>query len=272
MAKYCLLLLLLFLVFLLPAGSAASCHPDDLRALRGFTEHMSGGGSLLRAAWSGSSCCSWEGVGCDGITGRVTMLWLPGRSLAGFIPEASLSDLPWLEVLNLANNRLVGTIPSSIGELDQLCYLDLSHNSLVGKQVPKNFQIRLSRGLTIVGRSPGMASTNMPLHVKHNRRTLDEQPNVIMGTNNSVRSGSNNVVSGNGNTVISGDNNVVSGSNNTVTGSNNVVSGSNHVVTGEQPSRGRWLISSQWIVSVFPIRAHVLAGRIALCNFMDIVS
>ena len=105
--------LLLFLVFLLPtASTAGSCHPDDLRALSSFASNLSSGGVLLRAAWSGASCCSWEGVGCDSASGRVTMLWLPGHGLAGPIPGASLAGLARLESLNLANNKLVDTIPS----------------------------------------------------------------------------------------------------------------------------------------------------------------
>ncbi|KAI4964715.1 hypothetical protein ZWY2020_019154 [Hordeum vulgare] len=119
-------MLLHFLAVLLPAASATSCHVDDLRALRDFAGNLSGGGALLRAVWSGTSCCGWEGVGCDGASGRVTTLRLPGRGLAGRIPGASLAGLAWLQELNLASNRLVGTIPSWIGELDHLCDLDLS--------------------------------------------------------------------------------------------------------------------------------------------------
>ncbi|XP_047066299.1 receptor-like protein kinase [Lolium rigidum] len=223
-------LLLLLLAFLLPLSSATPCHPDDLHALHGFARSLSGGGVLLRAAWFGASCCSWGGVGCDGASGRVTTLWLPGHGLEGAIPGACLAGLAHLQELNLANNRLMGTIPSWFGELHHLRYLDLSDNSLVGG-VPKNLHIRL-KGLSTARRSLGMAFTNMRLHVKPSRRALLQQPNTITGTNNSVRSGSNNVVSGNDNTVISGNNNTVSGANNTVvTGSNNVISGSNHVVS-----------------------------------------
>ncbi|XP_037422933.1 probable inactive receptor kinase RLK902 [Triticum dicoccoides] len=224
-------LLLQFLAFLLPATSATSCHTDDLRALQGFAGNLSGGGVLLRAVWTGVSCCGWEGVSCDGTSGRVTGLRLPGCGLAGPIPRASLAGLAQLEELNLANNKLIGTIPSWIGELDHLCYLDLSDNLLVG-EVPKSL-IEL-KGFATTGRSLGMAFTNMPLYVKRSRRTLQQQqPNIISGTNNKVRSGRTNVVSGNDNTVVSGNDNTVAGSNNTITtGSGNTVSGSNHVVSG----------------------------------------
>ncbi|KAF7076164.1 hypothetical protein CFC21_080858 [Triticum aestivum] len=215
-------LLLHLLAFLLPAASATSCHTDDLHALQGFAGNLGGGGVLLRAVWSGASCCGWEGVSCDGTSGRVTALRLPGHGLVGPIPGASLAGLTQLVELNLANNKLIGTIPSWIGELDHLCYLDLSNNSLVG-EVPKTL-IQL-KGLVSTGRSLG------------NRRTLQQQqqPNIISGTNNKVRSGRTNVVSGNDNTVISGNNNTVAGSNNTITtGSDNTVTGSNHVVSGSK--------------------------------------
>jgi hypothetical protein len=228
MAK-CWLLLLPFLAFLLLVARAAACHPDDLRALQGFAGNLTGTGVL---AWSGASCCGWEGVGCDGASGRVTTLWLPRHGLIGPIPGASLAGLAQLETLNLANNGLVGTIPSWVGELDHLCYLDLTGNLLVG-EVPKSLQIRLTCLTAAAGSSPGMAFTNVPLHVKPNRRALGQQPNTITGTNNVVRSGSKNVVSGNDNTVIFGNSNVMSGSHNTVvTGSDSAVSGSNHVVSG----------------------------------------
>ncbi|XP_024311905.1 phytosulfokine receptor 2 [Brachypodium distachyon] len=209
MAK-CWLLMQLLLALLLPAAisMAAACHPHDLHALQGFAGNLSGGAVLLRATWTGASCCGWEGVGCNGgkSDGRVTTLLLPGRGLTGpILGASSLAGLAQLESLNLAHNRLqVGsTFPLWIGELGHLRYLDLSHNA-------------------------------SPLHVNSsNRRTLAEgQPNTISGTNNSVRSGSGNTVMGEDNIVISGDNNVVSGKQNTVTGSDNVVSGSNNSVSG----------------------------------------
>ncbi|KAK1691722.1 hypothetical protein QYE76_008419 [Lolium multiflorum] len=207
MAKCCLLPLLLFVAFLSPAASSETpCHPDDLHALRAFAGNLTSGGVLLRAAWSGASCCGWDGVGCDAASGRVTALSLPGRGLAGLIPGASLA------------------------ELDHLSFLDLSGNSLAG-EVPKSLQTRLIKGLA----TAATPFTDMPLYVveERNRRTLDEEPNTITGTNNTVVSGNTNVLSGNDNTVICGSNNTVSGSNNTVVrGCDNVVAGSNQVVRG----------------------------------------
>uniref|UniRef100_A0A453MFW0 Leucine-rich repeat-containing N-terminal plant-type domain-containing protein n=1 Tax=Aegilops tauschii subsp. strangulata TaxID=200361 RepID=A0A453MFW0_AEGTS len=207
-------LLLQFLAFLLPATSATSCHTDDLRALQGFAGNLSGGGVLLRAVWTGVSCCGWEGVSCDGTSGRVTGLRLPGRGLAGPIPRASLAGLAQLEELNLANNKLIGTIPSWIGTLQQQ-----QPNIISGT----NNKVRSGRTNVVSGNDNTVVSGN---------------DNTVAGSNNTITTGNNNVVSGIDNNVsgsfhtVSGTLNTVSGSNNTVSGSNHVVSGSNKVVTG----------------------------------------
>ncbi|XP_044394503.1 uncharacterized protein [Triticum aestivum] len=241
MAK-CRLLLFLLLALLLPEARAASCHPDDLRALQGFAGNLSRGGVLLRAAWSGTMCCGWDGVGCDGATGRVTALRLPGRGLVGPIPGASLAGLARLEELDLGYNGL-HNISGAITVLrgcQNLTTLILTRNfggeellgdTLVG-EVPKS-----SKGLNTTRCSPDNDLTNMSLYLKRSgrsrhRRQHKHAPNVIAGTNNIVRSGSNNVLARNDNTIIFGNDNAVSGSYQVVYGNNHVVTGDNHVVSG----------------------------------------
>lgn len=127
-----LLLFLALSALLLPKGAAAeaACHPDDLHALRAFAGNLTAGGdALLRAAWSGGSCCGWEGVRCDG--GRVTALRLPGRGLGGPIPGDSLAGLARLEVLDLSRNALSGGV-SPVAAIPGLRAADLSSNLLVG--------------------------------------------------------------------------------------------------------------------------------------------
>ncbi|KAI4964261.1 hypothetical protein ZWY2020_006778 [Hordeum vulgare] len=121
---------LLLLVFLLRARRYV-VPPDDLRALRGFAG-ASTVGTLLRAAWSGASCCGWEGVGCDGDNGRVTVLRLPGYGLAGPIPGASLASLSQLEELFLGFNSFTGSIPEALYSLAGLRKLSLESNELIG--------------------------------------------------------------------------------------------------------------------------------------------
>ncbi|XP_047095636.1 phytosulfokine receptor 2-like [Lolium rigidum] len=226
MATYCCLPLL-FLAFFLPAASSETtpCHPDDLHALRAFAGNLTGGGAPLRAAWSGASCCGWEGVGCDAASGRVTALRLPGRGLAGLIPGASLAELDHLSFLDLSGNSLAG-------ERNRRT-LDEEPNTITGTNntvVSGNTNV-LSGNDNVV-----MCGSNNTVSGSNNTvvRGCD---NVVAGSNQIVR-GSNHVVSENNNIVSGDDNNVsgsfctVSGNHNTVSGSNNTVSGSYHTVSG----------------------------------------
>ena len=138
MAK-CRLLLFLLLPLLLPEARAASCHPDDLRALRGFAGNLSRGGVLLRTAWSGAMCCGWDGVGCDGATGCITALRLPGRGLVGPIPGASLTGLARLEELDLSYNGLhnISGVISVLRGCQNLTTLILTRN-FGGEELPSD--------------------------------------------------------------------------------------------------------------------------------------
>ncbi|XP_048328454.2 receptor-like protein 33 [Ziziphus jujuba] len=82
-------------------------------------------------------CCSWDGVGCDTDTGRVVALDLSSSFLHGSINSTStLFNLSQLQRLNLADNDFnFSHIPSAMGHLSRLTYLNLSHSSFYG-QVP----------------------------------------------------------------------------------------------------------------------------------------
>uniref|UniRef100_A0A0E0Q371 non-specific serine/threonine protein kinase n=1 Tax=Oryza rufipogon TaxID=4529 RepID=A0A0E0Q371_ORYRU len=113
----------------------------------------------------------------DGIAGfnNLEVLALGDCALRGRVPEW-LHQCKRLEVLDLSWNQLVGTIPEWIGQLDNLTYLDLSNNSLVG-EIPKS--LTQLKSLVTARRSPGMAFTNMPLYVKHNKSTSGRQYNQL---------------------------------------------------------------------------------------------
>jgi hypothetical protein len=207
-------LLLLFLAFLSTAASATSCHPDDLRALKGFAGNLSGGGVLLRAAWSGTSCCVWEGVSCDDASGRVVAaLWLPRPSTVTSLP-AGIAEL---EELITSNRRALGEEPNTI------------HGT--------NNHVRVGCNNTMSGNDNTIVSGNNNI-VSGSNNTLQFGCNNILSGSNQVVSGSNHIVTDNNNAVSGFDNNVsgsfhtVSGTHNTVSGSNNTVSGSNHIVSG----------------------------------------
>ena len=79
---------------------------------------------------SDAQLCEWYGVETDS-GGRVTRLDLDDNRLVGVIPTA-LGDLVELRELDLNDNRLSGSIPAELGNLRNLRALILSFNSLGG--------------------------------------------------------------------------------------------------------------------------------------------
>ncbi|MDY8138495.1 hypothetical protein [Aquimarina sp. 2201CG5-10] len=81
----------------------------------------------------GIPVCDWYGVTV--VDGRVTVLNLENNNLQGTIPS-SISNLLHLTSLDLNTNQLIGEIPSSMGALLELTYLSMHHNSLSGVLSP----------------------------------------------------------------------------------------------------------------------------------------
>ncbi|XP_010929346.1 phytosulfokine receptor 2 [Elaeis guineensis] len=144
-------LLCLFPVF---RASALSCNQDDHRALREFAANLAGGSIL--ASWSDAEpCCSWDGVVCSRRSNRsssnperVSGLLLPGHGLRGTI-SGSLGKLDQLRRLDLSHNLLKGDIPREFSNLSLLELLDLGYNNLSGPITP----VRGMAGLKMVNLS-----------------------------------------------------------------------------------------------------------------------
>ncbi|MCB0061756.1 MAG: leucine-rich repeat domain-containing protein, partial [Caldilineaceae bacterium] len=73
--------------------------------------------------------CSWVGVGC--VAGHVQRLTLINQQMIGSLPT-SMGNLSNLEILELYQNQLSGPIPAEIGNLLNLRELALSGNQLNG--------------------------------------------------------------------------------------------------------------------------------------------
>ncbi|XP_068304492.1 receptor-like protein EIX2 [Pyrus communis] len=109
------------------------------------------------SSWVGEDCCNWSGVGCNNVTGRVTMLNLRNEfsdgedgTLLAFGGEInhSLLVLKDLIHLDLSMNNFEGVrIPNFIGSLEKLEYLNLSSASF-GEVIPQSFG-NLSRLLSL---------------------------------------------------------------------------------------------------------------------------
>jgi Leucine-rich repeat (LRR) protein len=86
----------------------------------------------LLSSWVGiSPCINWIGITCDN-SGSVTNLTLESFGLRGTLYDLNFSSFPNLFWLDLADNSLSGSIPSSIGNLKSLSVLYLSDNKLSG--------------------------------------------------------------------------------------------------------------------------------------------
>ncbi|CAL9002852.1 unnamed protein product [Prunus brigantina] len=84
---------------------------------------------------SRTDCCFWDGVTCS--SGRVVGLDFSGETIntgIGYrspIPSA-IGNLTSLRYLDLSNSNFTGSIPKTMGNLKQLVYLNLSSNMLNG--------------------------------------------------------------------------------------------------------------------------------------------
>ncbi len=75
------------------------------------------------------SASGWPGIYCNAIGSAITDISLVGEGLQGTI-ASNIGDLTGLEEVNLASNFLIGIIPNSISQLQQLTLLALYQNKL----------------------------------------------------------------------------------------------------------------------------------------------
>ena len=102
---------------------------NDCEALLDLRDTLANGAPLN---WSASlPLAYWDGVIMGGSPPRIIGLKLSEKALAGHIPSG-LGSLTALQFLNLSDNGLTWTIPPSLGNLRNLERLYLSENQLTG--------------------------------------------------------------------------------------------------------------------------------------------
>ncbi|KAL3574879.1 hypothetical protein D5086_022980 [Populus alba] len=119
-------------------GAKFRCIERERRALLQFKEDLIDDYGVL-SSWGGKEekrdCCKWRGVGCDNITGHVTLLDLHSSPvdeyrvtpLVGKVSD-SLLELQYLNYLDLSLNNFDESMTDFIGSLTSLRYLNLSYN------------------------------------------------------------------------------------------------------------------------------------------------
>ena len=103
----------------------------DRDVLVAFYNATGGANWTVNTNWlSNEALSAWHGVTTDA-DGRVTDLLFYDNQLTGTIPT-QLGQLTKLQYLNLNNNELSGTIPTELRRLTKLTGLDLGNNRLTG--------------------------------------------------------------------------------------------------------------------------------------------
>ncbi|CAL8998225.1 unnamed protein product [Prunus brigantina] len=114
------------------ANLSAPCKQNERQALLKFKHDLEDPFNQL-SSWAGEGdCCNWTGVVCNNLTGHVREFHLAEMSFSGKI-NPSLLNLTHLSYLDLSINNFQGMqIPSFLGSLKSLRYLNLSDSMFVG--------------------------------------------------------------------------------------------------------------------------------------------
>ncbi|KAI3471388.1 hypothetical protein Pfo_030752 [Paulownia fortunei] len=87
--------------------------------------------ALISWSDSDSTPCRWDGITCDHTHRRVASISLSSRNLTGYIPS-EIGALSFLTFLDLSQNSFSGPLPHHISTLQNLIHLDISSNNFNG--------------------------------------------------------------------------------------------------------------------------------------------
>ena len=108
------------------SGTAVNTNVSDSLALVDLYNSTNGANWTNNAGWLTSPVNSWHGIYLD-TTGRVSLINLPSNNLFGTLPS-TVGSLQNLLTFNVDGNHLIGSIPISINTQPDLNSIDVSNN------------------------------------------------------------------------------------------------------------------------------------------------
>ncbi|CAI8611177.1 unnamed protein product [Vicia faba] len=114
----------LFLNYVNRNAVAIECLASDQEALLDFKNGLQYSHNRL-SSWRNTNYCQWQGIRCDNVTGN-------NENLKASCSQLLMKGWERIQVLDLSINKLHGRLPSSIGNLTYLTYLDLHDNAIEG--------------------------------------------------------------------------------------------------------------------------------------------
>ncbi|XP_024626059.1 receptor-like protein 9DC1 [Medicago truncatula] len=169
------------------------CHQYESHALlqfkEGFVINNLASDDLLgypkTSSWNSSTdCCSWDGIKCHKHTDHVIHINLSSSQLYGTMDaNSSLFRLVHLRVLDLSDNNFnYSKIPTKIGELSQLKFLNLSLNLFSG-EIPRQVSqlsklLSLDLGFRAIVRPKGSTSNLLQLKLSSLRSIIQNSTKI----------------------------------------------------------------------------------------------
>lgn len=173
---------------ILPQGQTVGCSDPgiDRGALLDMYFALRGPAWYDNTGWNTSlNSCLWPGVSCDSVFGtRVVSVRFPANNLHGTIPS-TIGTMTHLTYLDLSSNTVGGSLPSTFCALVSLTYLDLHSNALTGPlpaclgALTRLTSIDVSYNLFTGLVPPGIASLPAVTNLQLSRNCL--QPPFPMG-------------------------------------------------------------------------------------------
>ncbi|CAD6226857.1 unnamed protein product [Miscanthus lutarioriparius] len=147
---------LLVLLLLAVSPALGQLPSQDILALlafkKGITHDPTG---YITDSWNEESIdfngcpASWNGVVCNGAS--VAGVVLDGHGISGVADLSVFANLTLLVKLSVANNNLSGSLPSNVGSLKSLKFMDVSNNRFSGP-VPEGIgNLRSLQNLSLAG-------------------------------------------------------------------------------------------------------------------------